>query len=90
MWQLHAEERRPGDIDAQVQEILAQLTDDLRIWKQLAESYVMDVFCGAFMKRTNDGIIFLPDTLFRLGSRGIELNLDIYGPAEDEESEPES
>jgi hypothetical protein len=88
MWQWGAERREPGDLETQIHEILGPLTDDLAIWKQLAQHYHMDIFCGAFMKSTNDSIILSAETLSRLGNRGIDLNLDIYGSGEDEDAEP--
>lgn len=80
MWRLHATDREPEDLDGQVQEILGQLTTDLRIWADLAERFDLDLFCGLFMDVGNEGVLLSPQTLRALGERGIELDLDIYGP----------
>ena len=78
MWRLRAAETKPGDLDAQVEEILAQLTDDIAIWNRLAAHYKIDLYCGWFMEKENEGLGVSASTLRKLGARGIELSLDIY------------
>ena len=78
MWRLRATETTPGDLDAQVQEILAHLTNDIGIWNQLASQYEIDLYCGWFMEKENEGLGISASTLRELGARGIELSLDIY------------
>jgi Domain of unknown function (DUF4279) len=78
MWRLRATETTPGDLDAQVQEILSQLTNDTAIWNRLASQYDIDLFCGLFMEKENEGVGISASTLQELGARGIELSLDIY------------
>ena len=85
MWSLSASDSEPENIDAQVSEILAKLTDDLVAWKKLSEKHDIDLFCGLFMEASNEGLSISPATLNSLGARGIELALDIYGPDEAEE-----
>ncbi len=84
MWSLCAVDREPEDMDAQIQELLSQLTPDLTVWQQIASSYHIDLFCGLFMNATNDGLVFSPDSLVALGQRSIELQLDIYAPTASE------
>lgn len=76
-WQLDAERREPEDLDAQIFEILDQLTGDLAVWQALAR-FRPDLFCGLFMGSSNDGVSLSPRVLLALGERGIELGLDIY------------
>jgi hypothetical protein len=78
MWRLMAAETTPGDLDAQVREILAQLTGDVAVWNHLAEKYEIDLYCGWFMEKENEGLGISATTLRELGVRGIELSLDIY------------
>lgn len=85
MWARDAAETVPADLDAQVDELLAQLTPDLRIWHELANRFEVDLFCGWFMSRLNEGLQISPRTLLALGERRIVLGLDIYG-GDDEES----
>jgi hypothetical protein len=79
-WRLQVQDREPGDPDAQVAELLGPLTTDLQVWRDLAERFKVDLFCGWFMSESNEGISLSPKTLRALGDRGIELQLDIYGP----------
>ena len=83
MWSLQASETTPADLDAQVKEILAQLTDDIAIWDHLASQYDMDLFCGWFMEKENEGLGISANTLRELGARNIELSLDIYSGDKD-------
>ena len=84
MWRLTASETTPGDLDAQVREILAQLASDISVWSRLLEHYEIDIFCGWFMKKANEGLGISANTLWELGVRGIDLSLDIYSGDADE------
>ncbi|GAA5484837.1 DUF4279 domain-containing protein [Haloferula sargassicola] len=88
MWRLEASDCEPGDLDDQIRLICGQLTDDLAVWESFASRYKMDLFCGLFMECGNEGISLSPAALFALGSRGIELDLDIYDPPGGDEEEP--
>lgn len=83
IWHLHATVTEPEDLNAQVDELLAQLTSDLAVWRELSERYSIDLFCGWFMANSNDGVSIAPGILLALGARGIELDLDIYSPTDD-------
>jgi hypothetical protein len=87
MWQLEATDHQPGDLDQQIAELLGKVTDDLRIWVSLSEQFSIDIFCGLFMEKGNEGISISPDTLLALGQRRLELGLDIYEPDRDLKSE---
>ncbi|SNY65258.1 protein of unknown function [Stenotrophomonas sp. CC120223-11] len=54
-WRLSAARREPEDLEAQIFEILDQLTDDLAVWQSLAR-FRPDLFCGLFMGSSNDGV----------------------------------
>ncbi|RIX39732.1 MAG: DUF4279 domain-containing protein [Rhodocyclales bacterium GT-UBC] len=79
-WRLHAKETKPENLDAQVAEILGQLTASPDVWQNLTSRYRVDLFCGWFMEGGNEGVSISPLTLQALGERGIELGLDIYAP----------
>jgi len=83
-WQLDATIAKPGDLDAQVTELLSQLTTDLSVWSQLTARYAVDLFCGFFMEGGDEGLVVDASTLAELGARGIELGLCLYGPDSDE------
>jgi hypothetical protein len=85
LWTYQAQETGPADVDAQVAELLGQLTPDVQVWRQLAGRFDMDLFCGWFMERANEGLDIAPDTLMSLAERRIALSLDIYGAENEEE-----
>jgi hypothetical protein len=76
-WRLSAVDREPEDLEAQIFEILDQLTQDLDAWQALSR-YKPDLFCGLFMANGNDGLPLSERALLALGQRGIALALDIY------------
>jgi hypothetical protein len=77
-WRLQAQRRQPGDLDAQIDELLASLTDDIFIWQDLARRYQADIFCGLFLSQGNQGLGLHPETLAAVGQRSLQLGLDIY------------
>jgi len=79
-WQLHANATEPEDFNLQVAELFHGLTDDLKIWSDLACRFKVDIFCGWFMQEGNEGVDISPSTLLMLGERSIALAIDIYGP----------
>jgi len=85
-WMLNATEREPEDLDAQVDEILGQLTQDLTVWASLAEDYSMDLFCGFFMDQTDEGLEVSVKTLGALSDRGSKLGFCVYAPLKDVEA----
>jgi hypothetical protein len=86
LWRLHAADREPEDMDGQIQEILSQMTADLAIWKSIASRFQIDLFCGLFLRVSNEGLTLSPESLYALGARGIEMGLDIYSGDDDDET----
>lgn len=78
-WRLNFERRSPGDLDGQIQEILAKLTSDTAAWRVLSERYKGRIFCGLFLASGNEGISLEPATITAIGERGLLLDFDIYG-----------
>lgn len=79
-WRLHAPDREESGLDEQIAWIFARTTSDLSRWQQLTATYRVDIFCGLFLERPNRGASLSPATLMLLGSRGVEIGFDIYGP----------
>ena len=77
-WIVGVERREPGDINAQVEELLSPLTKDLSIWRGLGK-YRPNLFDSLFLQETNEGIEISAHCLSSLAERGILLGLDIYG-----------
>ena len=80
-WRLKAARREPEDLEAQVFELLGQLTNDLSVWSSLS-GYKPNLFCGIFMGSGNDGLPLSAKAMLALGQRGIALDLDIYDSIE--------
>lgn len=78
LWILNCVARSPGDLDAQVAELFANLSTDLSVWADLSDRYEADLFCGLFLEDTNEGISLQPSTLKAVGERGLILDLNIY------------
>jgi Domain of unknown function (DUF4279) len=83
MWRLQASETAPADLDAQVLEILAKASQDTSVWTKIASRFDIDLFCGWFLEKENEGLGISASTLRELGARGIELSLDIYAGGDD-------
>ena len=86
MWQLTAEERGPEDLDGQIEELLSKLPASLDVWDEMSKRFEIDLFCGLFMEQSNEGMSISALSLAALGSRGIDLQLDIYDPTDEEAS----
>ena len=78
-WHLQSELLVPGNLDAQIINLLALPTSDLAIWNELSRRYRGNLFCGLFLTEGNQGLDFEPETLTAIGARGLVLDLDIYG-----------
>jgi hypothetical protein len=87
-WSLEADDTEPAEFDAQVGQIVSQTTDDLAVWRGLAERCRIILFCGWFMKGWNEGIEISPQTLRLLAERGITLSIELYrGGNDDDDAE---
>ncbi|MDP1911755.1 DUF4279 domain-containing protein [Brevundimonas sp.] len=82
-WHLSVPVSEPGDLEAQITDLLARATSDVSAWRNMADSYSGNLFCGLFMKTMNEGLSLSATTMGALGARGIELQLDIYDSSRD-------
>ena len=87
LWSLRASTQNPGNLDIQVEEILGKMTGDLGTWKRVSKEYRVDLFVGVFLKHGNEGLSISTCTLLKLGERGIEIDLDIYGGDGEDEND---
>lgn len=78
IWSLRPPQQTSEQLDNQIHELLAMLSTDLQVWKDISSQYSVDVYCGLFLAMTNEGLEIKPKTLLDLGERGIQLSLDIY------------
>ncbi len=82
-WRLRAPARVPGDVEAQIFELLSGLTQDMDVWKDLGRRYQPDVFCGLFMATGSDEFTLSNAVLDALSRRGLRLRLDLYDHVEE-------
>ena len=82
-WRLDANRAEPEDINGQVRWLLSQVESDLDVWKRLTQQFEADIYCGVFMKGSNEGFSLAPDVLALLGQRGIHLGFEIYSDIDD-------
>ena len=83
-WSVEVNRRSPGNLDAQVAELLAGTTENLDVWRGITARYDAEIFCDLFLDEANQGLMISPATLRMLGERGISLDLDIYYAGPDE------
>ncbi|MCP4284799.1 MAG: DUF4279 domain-containing protein [Gammaproteobacteria bacterium] len=77
-WSVSVDRKSPGDLDAQITEILDGTSEDLGHWRYLASRFQVEMFCGLFLEEWNEGLSVSAATSTLLGSRGISLELDVY------------
>lgn len=87
MWLLVASERQPEDVNGQIEELFSKTTSDLSLWREIAQRYEIDLFCGWFMKDSNEGLCISAKSIQALADRGVELAVDIYANIEHREVE---
>lgn len=79
-WSLNAPDNEGADLDAQIAWLLDRVTHDLSVWKKVTVEYRVDLFCALYLERKNRGVTLSPKTMAELGTRGIEIDFDIYAP----------
>lgn len=81
-WRFDATKQVPGNLDAQISEVLDLLTDDIDVWQKLTARFKADVFCGLFMAGSNEGVSLSPSILKKLAKRELMIGFDIYDGAD--------
>ncbi len=80
MWRLSVDEQSPESLEKQLQELFANMTDDLSVWENIEKQYSADLFVGLFMLETNEGLTISSETLKMISDRHLEIGFDIYAP----------
>lgn len=80
MWRLESTGDASQALDQQIFALLGLLTDDLSVWRDLANRFMIDLFGGVFMAQWNEGMTLEPATMSLMAERRLKLELDIYGP----------
>jgi hypothetical protein len=79
-WLLNAADCQSGDLDGQIAQLLEGLSNDLTVWSDLTTRFKADVFCGAFMQESNEGLSLSAKSMLDLGARRLSLEFDAYAP----------
>ncbi|HRY02308.1 MAG: DUF4279 domain-containing protein [Hyphomicrobiales bacterium] len=82
-WIKSVDRKCPGDLNAQIIELMSAVSGSLEVWQSLTGRFRADVFCGLFLSEANEGGEIAAQTLLALGSRGIALSFDIYAIGSD-------
>jgi len=77
-WHLRAPDSDEGDLDGQIEGLLAQFPDDPALWAHLSNRFRLDMFCGVFFEGYQGGLELDPETILALGKRCIKRGLDLY------------
>lgn len=79
-WGVEAPGGMHDELDLRIAGLLMMLTGNLPTWRDLAERYDIDLFCGLFMADPNEGLTLRPATMALMAERCLPLGLDIYSP----------
>lgn len=92
VWTRAVAYRAPGDLDGQIAELLEPLTDDLTVWKALAERFDVYLYFGIFIRKPNQAMGLSPTTLRMIADRGIRMDFELYAqvPLEEQAKEEET
>lgn len=77
-WRIKAGSCEPENLNAQIEALLAPLSQDFSVWRELCSRFRGVFFCGFWLNSYNDGIELSPKVLSLIAERGLGLDLDIY------------
>lgn len=86
-WRLQSENNLSGDMDTQIAGILAQMTSDVSVWRDLSQRYKGEIFFGWFLTSGNDMADISAQTVQACAARGLAFCFDVYDFI-DESAEP--
>jgi Domain of unknown function (DUF4279) len=78
IWLIESPDAQPGNVDQQILTLLSGFSEDYQLWNYLSDRYNGKIFVGLFLHRNNEGLCISPQTLFKIGIRGLKLDLDVY------------
>jgi hypothetical protein len=77
-WLLESKLPPTDELEVQLENLLASVTDDLSVWKELTTKYKVDMFCGLFLEAINRGFELSSKMMKALSERNISIGFDIY------------
>ena len=90
IWSLGYGEIDSVDLELKIETLLNKLTDDLKVWHQIASQYKGNVFCGLFLDGWNRGFELSSELLEKLANRKLKIGFDIYSPVDTWDNSAES
>ncbi len=78
VWKLEGQEPEIYNLDEQLNTLLASVTSNLEVWKNLTNRYNANIFCGLFLGDFNRELALSPQSMKALADRGIYIDFDIY------------
>lgn len=66
------------ELDDAIRTLLSRFPDNRGVWRELAQDFRIDLFCGLFLASRNRGTELSPETMLLLAHRHARLGLDIY------------
>jgi len=84
-WLRTAPREKPGNLQRQIEVLLADLTSDFTVWRDLSSRFRGDIYVGIFMLGGNEGCDLSAEALKLLADRGLRLGLEIYSPVDDDD-----
>lgn len=83
LWEICADNCRPENLDAQIRDLLAALTQDTAVWREISGRFQISICSSLFLEETMGGFDLSPETIQMLGERGIGLDVDIWGTSDE-------
>jgi uncharacterized protein DUF4279 len=77
-WLLEDTSKPTGDLEAQIRGLLARVSADQEVWRQLRRTCTMKMSCMLSIREWSRGLSLSAELLGELAARGLELGLSIY------------
>jgi hypothetical protein len=77
-WLLSSERQSKNTLEHQIEALFTRLSDDMAVWRDLADSYHVDLFCGLWSNEWNRGLELSPKIVAAIAERGLRVGFDIY------------
>jgi hypothetical protein len=80
-WQLGDDWVSPPDLDGQIAGVLALLTDDMSVWREVTSRFHCYLSVGGYFNDWTGGMTLQLITLKSLADRNLPIDFDLYAPA---------
>ena len=71
----------PPDLDRQISDLLACLTEDVTVWNKMTTRFACYLSVGGYLNGWAGGILLQPTTMKLLVDRNLAIDFDLYAPA---------